>query len=251
MSVLIETWRGTRALVGWFAGAPFHSLRMFAATTGQAEAREYMSRRALRTLAGCGVTVEVDGEPPSPGRGAVVVYNETSFADTFAFWAVMFRYIDHGSGADVFAVIPTMRAASRRLGITLVPRGNRAGTDRVLAEMVDRVRAGERVAWGGEGKLSGRDEVARFKVGAALIAIRAGAPLVPVAFRGGHRALPLRSLRARPGRILVRFGAPLTTEGLVEADARVLADRAQAAVAELFAALDPTALATPPLRTWR
>ena len=85
--------------------------------------------------------------------------------------------------------------------------------------------------------MSGKDEVLRFKVGSALIAIRAGVPLVPVAFRGGHQALPLKSVRARPGTIRVRFGTPISTVGLVEEGARDLADRAQAAVAALYAEL--------------
>jgi 1-acyl-sn-glycerol-3-phosphate acyltransferase len=106
-----------------------------------------------------------------------------------------------------------------------------------MAEMVAAIKAGERVSWGGEGRLSGKDEVMRFKIGAALLAIRAQAPLVPVAFRGGHAALPLGSIRARPGKIRVRFGCPLSTAGLREEDARDLADRAQAEVARLFAEL--------------
>ena len=194
-------------------------------------------RRATRTLASCGLRVETSGEGPPPGVGCVVVYNETSFADVFAFQAVMWQHIDGSSAADLFAWVPFMRPACRRAGIALVPRGNRAATDRVLAEVIDSVKAGERVAWGGEGRLSGRDEVTRFKVGASLIAIRAGAPLVPVAFRGGHFAMPLGSIRARPGTIRVRFGAPISTVGLREEDARSLADRAQAAVATLFTEL--------------
>jgi hypothetical protein len=90
--------------------------------------------------------VEISGTPPRPGVGCVVVY-ETSFADVFAFGAVMWEHIDRASVADVYAWIPFAREASRRAGITLVPRGNRVATERVLTEMVEAVKAGERVAW--------------------------------------------------------------------------------------------------------
>ena len=134
-------------------------------------------------------------------------------------------------------IVSSVRTVWGRAGIVEVPRGNREGTDRALAAMVEAARAGERVAWGGEGGFTGKDAVGRFKVGGALIAIRAGVPLVPVAFRGAHALFPLGSLRARPGTLRVRFGDPIPVAGIDEADARVLADRAEAAVAALYESL--------------
>lgn len=237
MGVLDESWRGVRAVGGWFLGAPFHAAWTLTRTRTRREAQELLERRAQHTCARWGLRVEVSGEPPPPGKGCVVTYNETSLADMFALHAVMWRAIDRGSGADVFGRVPLAKPFFARAGIALVPRGNRTGTDRVLAEMVEAVKAGERVGWGAEGRFSGRDEVGHFKVGASLIAIRAQAPLVPVAFRGGHAAMPLGSVRARPGVIRVRFGAPLSTAGLTENDARALADRAQAAATQMYAEL--------------
>ncbi|SPH17485.1 hypothetical protein DEA8626_01008 [Defluviimonas aquaemixtae] len=119
----------------------------------------------------------------------------------------------------------------------MVPRGNRLATERLLKRMVAAVRRGERLAWGGEGRLYGRDGIGRFKVGASLIAIRAQAPLIPVVFHGGHHALPLGSIRARSGRIRVRFGTPIPTTGLKEEEARGLADHVQEEVARIYAVL--------------
>lgn len=54
------------------------------------------------------------------------------------------------------------------------------------------------------------------------------------------------TLRARPGTVRVRYGPPLSTTGLTEDDARALADRAQAMVTEMYAALGkPEATAAP------
>ncbi len=119
----------------------------------------------------------------------------------------------------------------------MVPRGNRLATEALMARMVEAVKSGERLAWGGEGRISGIDGVARFKVGAALIAIRAQVPIYPVAFCGGQRLLPFKSIRARPGTIKVRFGAPVSTAGLQESDARDLADRTQSIVAAMYEVL--------------
>ena len=236
--MISETLRGARALGGWFIGAPFFSLRVLTQTKTRREALALLERRAKHACDAWGLKVDVSGERPPPGAGCVVTYNETSFADTFALHAVLWQAIDRGSGADVFGMVPLAKPAFRRIGLALVPRGNRAGTDRVLAEMVEAVKAGERVGWGAEGRFAGRDEVGHFKVGASLIAIRAQAPLVPVAFRGGHAAMHQGSLRARPGTIRVCYGAPIPTTGLTEDDARTLADRAQAIVTQMYAALD-------------
>lgn len=237
MGAATEVFRGTGTLLRWFLGAPFANTRMLATTKTRKEAQQFVQQRAARALAACHFTVEVSGEPPPPGKGCVVVYNETSFADNFAFHAVMWPHLERASGADIFGLIPTMRAACLRAGIALVPRSNRAAAEGVIAEMVSAAKAGERIAWGGEGKMAGRDEVLRFKIGSALIAIRAQVPLVPVAFWGGHHVMPLRSLRAQPGALRVRFGAPLSTEGITEDAARALADRAQVSVASLYADL--------------
>lgn len=44
--------------------------------------------------------------------------------------------------------------------------------------------------------------------GVALLAMRAGVPLVPVAIEGTHRALPLGGIFPRPVKIRVTFGEP-------------------------------------------
>jgi 1-acyl-sn-glycerol-3-phosphate acyltransferase len=97
------------------------------------------------------------------------------------------------------------------------------------------VRAGERQAWGGEGRIVGMDGIGRFKIGASLIAIRAQVPVIPVTFCGGHQIMPFGGVRARPGLVRVHFGAPIATNGLTEDDARAFADRLQAVIAARYA----------------
>lgn len=223
--------------VRYLLGSPLVNLEILATKGGRAEAHAVVMRRAQLALRRCGVRVEVSGPTPAPGTGCVAVYNEASFADVAAFSAVMWRYVDRCGAAEAYGRVPFTKAACDRAGIVLVPRGNRAATERILTDMVDAARAGERVAWGGPGRLTGRDEVPRFKVGAALIALRAGVPLIPVAIRGGQSVLPLGSLRARPGCIRIRFGTPMSTAGLSNDDGRNLADRARDAVTALLAEL--------------
>ncbi|HEV3198957.1 MAG TPA: lysophospholipid acyltransferase family protein [Bryobacteraceae bacterium] len=53
-----------------------------------------------------------------------------------------------------------------------------------------------------------------FKEGAAYIAIKAGVPVVPIAIVGMRRLLPMGSIHLRSGRVTVRIGDPIPTQGL-------------------------------------
>lgn len=234
MGALGEIIRGGRASALWLCGAPFVNLRIAVSAMNKQDARRMMASHFLRFLNTCRINVEVGGDPPEASKGCVVCYNETSFADVAAFCAVMWPHIDRAAAADLYAYVPFGRTSARKAAIELVPRGNRQATDRLIERMVQAVAAGERIAWGGEGRLSGRDGVARFKIGASLIAIRSQSAIYPVMFYGGHHVLPLGSLRARPGTIHVRFGAPIPTKGLIEKDARDLADHTQSIVAGMY-----------------
>jgi 1-acyl-sn-glycerol-3-phosphate acyltransferase len=48
-----------------------------------------------------------------------------------------------------------------------------------------------------------------FKKGAAVVAIQAGVPVVPVACSGAHRIMEKRSLVIHPGEIVVEFLEPI------------------------------------------
>lgn len=234
MGKLDEIFRGGRASASWLCGVPFVNFRITLTAKNDQQARRLIAAHFTRFLDTCQIGVDLSGTPPEAGRGCVVCYNEASFADVAAFSTVMWPHIDRAAAADLYAYFPFGRSSARKAGIELVPRGNRAGTEQLLEKMVRAVKAGERVAWGGEGRLSGQDGVARFKVGASLIAIRSQAPVIPLVFYGGHRSMPLRSIRARPGRIHACFGTPIQTSGLTDDDARDLADRTHAVIAGMY-----------------
>lgn len=236
MNVLREVLTGASALSSWLLLGRLGVWRKASDMT-TAQARATLADRAQRLLRAAGIRLEVTGTPPPPEKGCVVVYNETSFADTFAFNAAVWERIDRQAVDEVYGRVAFGPAACERLGLELVRRKDRAANDRLLTRMAEAVRAGERVAWGGEGGYSGSDTVRRFKVGASIIALRAGAPLVPLVFRGGQAVLPLRGVRMRPGVVRMHFGEPISTSGLTEADARALSDCAHEVAVQLYQGL--------------
>lgn len=237
MDKIAETWRGTRASLVWLSEAPIVNARIALSTMNKEQARMLMASQCAKFLATCRVNVEMHGEPPSPGKGCVLNYNETSFADVMAYGSSLWGHIDRAAAAELYGYLPFGRSAARKAGIELVPRGNRQATERLLHKIVAALKRGERLAWGGEGRLQGQDAVGRFKVGGSLIAIRAQVPIIPLVFCGGHQVMPLGSMRARAGKILIRFGAPIPTTGLKEDEARSLADQVQEIAVEIYAEL--------------
>ena len=235
MTALIQTWRGASAIIWWILASPFQNLYLLFKAKDSNHAQMMLQARSVKLMARARLSVVLVGNPPPTDRSYVFCYNETSLGDVIAFSAIMWQYIDRAAAAELFMRIPFARAVAKKAGIEVVERGDRSKTDIVLNKMVAALHAGLSVAWGGEGRLSGFDGVGRFKVGASLIAIRSGTPIIPVCFNGGHKCLPVRSLRARPHTITLRFGDPIPVDGFKEADARALADRVQAAVAALYA----------------
>jgi 1-acyl-sn-glycerol-3-phosphate acyltransferase len=65
-----------------------------------------------------------------------------------------------------------------------------------------------------EGTRSRTGELLPFKKGGFIMAIKAGAPIVPVAINGARDALRKGSLVIRPVTVTVRIGAPVETAGL-------------------------------------
>jgi len=224
---LRQNWRGGMASLRFIAGAPIMFSRVAKAPKGGDATRDPITGHFAKFLADCKINVIVEGKPPAPGQGCVVCHNETSFVDVAAYFVDIWPSVDRLAGADLYGYIPFARRACGQVDIELVPRGNRKGTEVLLGRMVTAVRQGQRVGWGGEGRLSGFDGVGHFKVGGSLIAIRAQAPVVPVIIHGGHQTMPLGTVRSCPGEVRIRFCDPVPTTGYTEADARAFADNLQ------------------------
>jgi 1-acyl-sn-glycerol-3-phosphate acyltransferase len=72
-----------------------------------------------------------------------------------------------------------------------------------------------------------------FKEGAAYIAIKAGVPAVPVGVVGTREVLPMDSLLVRSGKVRLRIGEPIQTEGLTLRDRNQLTAELRERVARL------------------
>ena len=89
---------------------------------------------------------------------------------------------------------------------------NRSRHDAAIASIekaIEAMRAGQSFLIYPEGTRSPDGRLQEFKKGAVVMAIKAGVPIVPMVCSGAHRAMEKRSLKLRPGEILVEFLAPI------------------------------------------
>jgi 1-acyl-sn-glycerol-3-phosphate acyltransferase len=187
-------------------------------------------------LRSCGVRVEVDGIERLPrDRGCVYMSNHQSVFDTVAIVATLPVRWSFVAKREL-TWIPFFGWALRLGHQIIVDRRNRESSVRSLARAAERVRAGTNVIIFPEGTRSPDASLGEFKSGGFHLAIQAGAPIVPIAVSGSWRITPKRSLRIESGRVLVRYGEPIPTQGLGLDDRAELKRRVRDAI---LAAFDP------------
>ena len=85
---------------------------------------------------------------------------------------------------------------------------------RSIEEGARSIRAGNSFLIFPEGTRSRTAEMLPFKKGGFIMAIKAGAPVVPVAIQGGRDAMRHGSSIIWPARVSIRVGEPIETAGL-------------------------------------
>src|SRR5258708_26428955 len=122
----------------------------------------------------------------------------------------------------------------RRSGHLSVDRKSPKAALRSLELAATRVREGAPVIFFPEGTRSRTGVTGDFKHGAALLAIKAGVPLLPVAIQGTREVLKPDTLHVRPGNVTVRFGAPIETTGFTHRDAGQVTEIARGGILEML-----------------
>lgn len=185
-------------------------------------------------LHGAGARLEVHGlERIDWSQPHVFVANHQSMIDICALFRALpvpVRFVLK----QELAKVPFVGWYARAMGMVFIERSSARSSARRLHAAVDVVRSGASVCAFPEGTRSRGGRVGSFKGGAFQLAIEAGAAVVPVAIEGSGQVLPASGFRVRPGRIVLRLGAPLSTRGLAPHDRGALARQAQAAVIALL-----------------
>lgn len=187
--------------------------------------------RMLLRIAGARVRVE-GLERMAPGASYVIVSNHLSFMDIPTILAHIPVEIRFLAKKSLFTV-PFIGYHLRRAGHLPVERDDIRASLKTMTEAAQMIRnRGISVLIFPEGGRSPR-QMREFKEGAAYIAIKAGAPAVPVGLDGTREVLPMGSLVVMPGEVILRVGEPIPVEGLSVHNRHELTDELERRVGEL------------------
>jgi len=181
-----------------------------------------------------GVRVRVEGMVNiDPNQTYIFAGNHCSQYDIFSFQGYFphdFRWI---AKKELFR-IPLFGQAMHRVGYIPIDRSHGRQALKSLDEAAKRIALGSSVLIFPEGTRSADGTLQEFKTGAVLLAIKAGVPIVPLAFNGSCEVLPKGALLPRSGEIVIRIGTPIATGHYKTGDKQKLALELHAAVARLL-----------------
>lgn len=130
--------------------------------------------------------------------------------------------------------IPFVGWHLRRSGQIPIDRSTMKTTIKTLHVAVEDLKQGLSVVIFPEGGRSPSGRIDQFMNGAFYVAVKAQAPVLPVAIIGTYEVLPMNTYHIMPRPLLLRVGEPIPTTGLTLRDLDTLADRVKAVIEELY-----------------
>jgi len=122
-----------------------------------------------------------------------------------------------------FFRVPVLGRAMRLRGFIPVDRKNRERAIQAVAKAVASLKAGHSFLAYPEGTRSPDGRVQTFKKGVFMMALEAGAPIVPISVSGSNKIMRKGKMRIRPGTVRITFHDPIATEGCTVQDrARIM-----------------------------
>ncbi|MBO7934726.1 MULTISPECIES: lysophospholipid acyltransferase family protein [Streptomyces] len=156
----------------------------------------------------------ISGLEHIPESGAAIVAgNHLSFADHFLMPAVLKRRITFLAKAEYFTG-PGLKgrltaAFFRSAGQIPVDRSGKEAGQAAIREGLGVLSKGELLGIYPEGTRSHDGRLYKGKVGVAVMALRAGVPVIPCAMIGTFEAQPPGKVLPTPHPVTIRFGEPL------------------------------------------
>jgi 1-acyl-sn-glycerol-3-phosphate acyltransferase len=130
--------------------------------------------------------------------------------------------------------IPVLARAFRMGGFIPIDRRRKESAMRSIEAGAASLRAGNSFLIFPEGTRSKTDELLPFKKGGFIMAIKAGAPIVPVAIQGGRAVMHRGSPILRPATVSIRVGKPIETRDLTLNDRDALIERVRGDITALI-----------------
>ena len=190
---------------------------------------------AVGMLRGTRIAVRVEGgEHLDPDTPCVYMSSHASFIDIWAILAAIpgtIRFV-YKKGMDW---IPLMGIALRAAKHLPIDRHSRSQAFATYDRAAGMIRRGFSAVLFPEGTRSRNGRLQPFKKGSFVLAISAGAPVIPVFCENTYELMPRGSWSPKPGTVTLRIGAPIPTAGLRYEDRDRVAAATRAALVALGA----------------
>jgi 1-acyl-sn-glycerol-3-phosphate acyltransferase len=175
--------------------------------------QQWCMRTWARSLcAAAGVKVVVHGvENMAHGVGTVYASNHVSWYDIFAIASVLPGYTFVAKAE--LRKIPIFGWGAEGAGIVFLARENRRSAFAAYETVAKKIEHGLNVVVYPEGTRGLSYTLRPFKKGPFVLAIAAGAPVVPVVVYGTREVMPKGSFRVRSGTVHVHLLEPVPTTG--------------------------------------
>jgi 1-acyl-sn-glycerol-3-phosphate acyltransferase len=157
-----------------------------------------------------GARVEGDERIPRTGPFILVSNHCSNLDPEILGWAIGYRTrrLIHFMAKVEMRRWPVIGWLATQSGVYFVRRGE--GDRAAQRFSLEALAAGRPIALFPEGTRSRDGHLKAFKSGATFLAMRSGAPLLPVGIVGTHRLFPGTSKVPHPSRIVIRVGEPFT-----------------------------------------
>jgi 1-acyl-sn-glycerol-3-phosphate acyltransferase len=182
-----------------------------------------------------GIRFRIAGREHVPtDRAAVYCANHQSNIDPPVLFKAVHPRLHILYKAEIDA-IPVLARAFRFGGFIPVDRRNKEAALRSIEVGAASIRSGNSFLIFPEGTRSRTADLLPFKKGGFIMAIKAQAPIVPVAVQGGTAAMRRGSFIIRPVTVSIRIGEPIETAGLALSERDALIARTRERIAALLA----------------
>lgn len=169
-----------------------------------------------------GIRYRVRGrEYVPPNRAVVFCSNHESNVDPPVLFQALHRRLHVLFKAEL-TKLPVLGAVMVAGGFVPVERDRREASMASIDRAAESIRSGNSFLIFPEGTRSRTSELLPFKKGGFIMAIKAQAPIVPVAVAGGRSAMQKGSWFVRPVMVDVRIGEPVETAGFTTDDRDLL-----------------------------
>jgi 1-acyl-sn-glycerol-3-phosphate acyltransferase len=176
-----------------------------------------------------GVRLEIHGVEKIPrGQAVVFMANHQSNCDPPALLAILPPVLVLVK--KEFFRVPILGRGMLARGFIPVERRNREQALEAVEKGVDALKAGNSFLVYPEGTRSPDGRLQRFKKGVFVMALKAGAPIVPVSVSGSNKIMPKGKFVIRPGGVRITFHEPVLTRGFAVQDRQVIIDRVRQAI---------------------